>query len=123
MKRTRCHKKNVIGAHKAVPRVHRGPFDDWQNVNEPDDSYAGFALWGKFVAEPIGSMSRRFFLTFDLCKNSWRGHWSIGQHIYYWSSADFGDAYLVSTGRCGTLEDAIVELKSRIKDLMGELSC
>ena len=94
-------------------------FGDWEFINEIDESHPGFALWGVFVssADDDDFMPRRFFVTFDIYGTSWRGYLSIGQHSYFWSSADFGDAVLLDTESCATLEDAITMLKSRMVDL------
>ena len=97
-------------------------FDNWQYVNEKDPDYSGFTLWGEFESEPDDAMSRNFFITFDLVEGGWAGNLSIGKHSYFWSSADVGDADLVGSGRRGTLDEAIVELKSRIDDLFAALS-
>ena len=42
----------------------------------------------------------------------------MGQPAYRWSSADFGDAYLLNTERCETLEQTIDQLKAEISDLL-----
>jgi hypothetical protein len=97
-------------------------FDDWQSVNEKDPDYSGFTLWGEFDAEPEGTMSRSFFITFDLIESGWAGTLTIGKHNYFWSSADVGDAWLVGSDRRETLKDAIVELKGQMADLFAALS-
>lgn len=91
-------------------------FADWKYNNEANESYSGFALWGEFVADRGETMPRRFFVTFDTYKQKWRGHLSIGQHNYFWSSADFGDANLLGTNECATLEEAIAALRAGIAD-------
>jgi hypothetical protein len=97
-------------------------FADWRYVNEKDRDHDGFAVWGRFELEPEESMGRDYFITFDTYKTMWVGHLSIGKHCYYWSSADFGDANLVDTGRCATLDEAIASLRSRIADLFAACS-
>ena len=97
-------------------------FGDWRYVNEKDRDYEGFAVWGRFEFEPNDTMGRDYFVTFDTYKTMWVGHLSIGKHCYYWSSADFGDANLVDTGRCATLDEAIAGLKSRIAELFAAFS-
>jgi hypothetical protein len=79
-----------------------------------DDEYSGFALWGEFVWEPDSDTPRSYFLTFDTFKKKWRGHLTIGQHSYFWSRADSGDADLLDTDACATLEDAIDAMKLQI---------
>jgi hypothetical protein len=61
--------------------------------------------------------SRRFFVTFDTYEASWTGHLTIGQHCYFWSSAVAGDAHLLNTLPCATLDEAIVALQSKMSDL------
>ena len=52
----------------------------------------------------------------------WSGHLTIGQHFYFWTSADAGDAHLLDTEECATLEDAIVALTAEIARLCRALS-
>src|SRR6478752_5084682 len=99
---TRCLER----VREAFPR-----FENWQYTNEENTEYSGFTLWGELIADAEDVMPRRFFVTFDTFKESWRGHLTIGQHAYFWSSADFGDAYLVDTDECDDLDEAIGELK------------
>lgn len=47
-------------------------------------------------------------------QEEWRGSLTIGQHSYLWSSADVGDAHLLSTEPCNSLEDAIAALKAEM---------
>ncbi len=98
-------------------------FSHWDHNNEIDESYSGFSLWGEFVPDPDEPMPRSFFMTFDTYEATWTGHLSIGKHCYFWSSADCGDAMLVDTSPCATLEDAITTLKRRVADLFMALSC
>ena len=97
-------------------------FLDWEYSNEINESYSGFSLWGEFVSEPDEPMPRSFFITFATHEATWTGHLTIGKHSYFWSSADCGDADLVETSPCATLEDAITTLKRRITDLFTALS-
>jgi hypothetical protein len=97
-------------------------FDHWKHNNENNESHMGFALWGEFVPEPTELTPRRFFITFDSYQIVWRGHLTIGQHCYFWSSADVGDAHLVDTGDCATLEHAITALKRQMVELFTALS-
>jgi hypothetical protein len=101
---------------KAFPR-----FTYWAFVNEPDDSYAGFCVWGRYKAKRETS-APSFFVTFATSKDKWKGHLTVGKHCYYWSSADVGDAHLLDTEPCATLEEAIIALKRRIADLVAALS-
>ena len=97
-------------------------FDDWQYVNEDDLDYTGFTLWGEFVLDSKKPRSRHYYITIHTCKTMWVGHLSIGKHCYFWSSADFGDAYLVDTENCATLDEAIASLKNRIANLFAAFS-
>lgn len=100
---------------EAFPR-----FAHWAFVNEHNDSYEGFCVWGRYQARPERS-SPSFFVTFDTDEDRWKGHLTVGKHCYYWSSADFGDAYLLDTEPCATLEEAIMALTRRIKGLAAAL--
>ena len=95
---------------------------EWEYNNEINASYSGFTLWGEFTPEPDGSMPRTFFVTFDTDNEGWMGHLSIGQHYYFWTSADYGDAYLVDTDACESLGAAITSLKRRITKLLTALT-
>jgi hypothetical protein len=97
-------------------------FSEWEYSNETDDFYAGFSLWGTFDPDPNEPMPRSFFVTFDTHGSSWMGHLTIGQHCYYWSSADVGDANLMDTHPCATLDDAISALKAQLAGLFKALS-
>jgi hypothetical protein len=117
----------LLNAAEVRPTVERvkaafSRFVDWEHVNEIDEEHMGFALWGEFVPEPDEPTSPRFFVTFDTHKTTWSGHLTVGQHCFYWSSADFGDAHLLDTGPCATLEDAIATLKQQIADLFEAFS-
>ena len=93
---------------------------DWEYINEKNEEYFGFCLWGQFVTDnehQDSAWPRRYFITFDTYQKNWRGHLTIGQHSYFWSSADVGDALLLSTGDCDTLNDAIAALKAGLLDL------
>jgi len=89
-------------------------FTDWEYNNEINQEYFGFSLWGQFVLDPEELMSRRFFITLDTYKEQWRSHLTIGQPSYLWSSADVGDAHLLSTGDHASLDDAITALKEEM---------
>jgi hypothetical protein len=86
-------------------------FTEWEYSNDKNGEYDGFTLWGQFVLNPAEQMSRRFFITLDTYEDQWYGHLTIGQHCYLWTSADVGDAHLVDTKPCRTLEEAIAALK------------
>ncbi len=94
-------------------------FTDWKYNNEANDEYFEFSLWGQYIPNPEEQMPRCFFITFDTYEYNWTGHLTIGQHCYLWSSADAGDAHLVDTEPCNTLEDAIASLKAEIENLFG----
>ena len=78
-------------------------------------------MWGEYVPRPDRDIPRRFFITFDTYERKWRGHLSIGQHVYMWTSADCGDAYIVDTERCDSLGDAIAALKTEITRLFSSI--
>jgi len=105
-------RRTVERVKAAFPR-----FVDCDHINEIDESHPGFSLWGEYVPDPTEPMPRRFFITFDTDETTWSGHLTIGQHCFYWSSADAGDAHLLDTDSCATLEDAIMSLKHQIADL------
>lgn len=92
-------------------------FTDWKYNNEVNGEYFGFSLWGMFDLNPEELMPRRLFITLDTYKESWYGHLTIGQPYYLWSSADVGDANLLDTESCQTLEEAIAALKEEIASL------
>ena len=110
-------RRSLEQAKAAFPR-----FANWKHNNEVNESYSGFALWGEFILDPDYMMRRRFFVTFDTYKDQWKGHLSIGQHNYFWSSADFGDASLLDTAPCATLGEGITTLKMQMADLFKALS-
>lgn len=97
-------------------------FSGWDYRNDSDESYPGFSVWGKFVAEPGERDPRRLFVTLVAESATWKGYLTIGQPSDYWSSCDVDDAYLVDTDPCSTLEDTITSLKRRIKDLFAALT-
>lgn len=92
---------------------------DWEYSNEVDSDYFGFTIWGCFVPQEDAEslLKRRFYITFDIDKDQWRGYLTIGQHCYLWTSADVGDAHLVNTEPCASLEEAVAALKVKIADL------
>lgn len=97
-------------------------FDNWEYNNEKNAEYMGFSLWGEFDVDAAKGQRPRwppriYFITFDTYQENWRGHLTIGQHSYFWSSADMGDALLFSTGDCDALDDAIVAFKAGLLDL------
>ena len=99
-------------------------FADWEYSSERNEAHPGFAVWGEFVMrdddEGDGYVPKyRFYVTFDMVSGKWQGTFSIGKHAYYWSSADYGDAYLVNTGAAtDTLPEAIEVLKARTRELL-----
>jgi len=104
-------------AQKAFPH-----FGDWEYINDADDEYFGFSIWGCYTPHPEEIMPEHFYITLDTYEQTWRGHLSIGQHCYLWSSADMGDAHLVDTEPCKNMEDAIISLKSEIAKLFDAFS-
>jgi hypothetical protein len=102
---------------------------EWEYCNEDDDFHGGFTAWGCLTLEdkdekPLSE--RSFYVTFDIfgkeAPGRWRGTLTIGQHSYFWSDADAGDAYLLYTGGCDSLSDAIAALKTKIRDFASALS-
>src|SRR5262249_44347106 len=71
---------------------------------------------------PEETMARHFYVTFATHAEHWSGHLTIRQHYYWWTSADVGDAHLLDTAACTTLEEAIVALKAEIARLCHALS-
>ncbi len=68
---------------------------EWEYSNEVDADYFGFTIWGCFVPreDDESLLKRRFYVTFDIYQDQWRGNLTIGQHCYLWTSADVGDAH------------------------------
>lgn len=97
-------------------------FTDWQYNNEKNEEYFGFALWGKLILEPEALRSRCFFITLDTYEAQWRGTLTIGQHSYLWSSADVGDAHLLGSENCDSVDEALRQLKAEILKLFRAFS-
>lgn len=95
---------------------------EWEYQNEINDDYFGFTLWGQFLLNPEVLMSQRYFITLDIDGKDWHGYLTIGQHFYLWSSADVGNAHLLGTEPCKSIEEAIKELKAEILRLFTVLS-
>ncbi|MCE7875323.1 hypothetical protein DYH09_33845 [bacterium CPR1] len=96
---------------------------DWQyEILDEESDYQGFTLWGVHSIQLDRYQVRRFFVTLASYKAVWRGHLSIGQHAFMWTSADYGDAYLVDTRDCATLPEAIRSLKQEIAGLFAAFS-
>jgi hypothetical protein len=97
-------------------------FTDWEYNNEKNSEYFGFALWGEFVPDPEVLLSRRFYITLETYEEKWRGNLTIGQHSYLWSSADMGDAHLLCTDDCESVDEVILQLKSEMLKLFQAFS-
>ena len=97
-------------------------FTDWEYNNEVKVEYFGFSLWGKFLVDPDELMSPSFFITLSTYEEKWECHLTMGQHSYFWSSADFGDAHVLATERYDSYDDAIVALKKAILELFKAFS-
>ena len=99
-------------------------FTQWAYTNASDDerSLDGFSLWGQWVLQPEEIIARHFYITFATHAEHWSVHVTIGQHYYLWTSADVGDAHLLDTEECATLEEAIVALKAEMARLCRALS-
>lgn len=109
-------KKSIEEAKSAFPLLK-----DWKYNNEINEDYFGFSLWGEFILDPEEIMSRCYFITFYTDKDKWSGTLTIGKPSYLWSSADVGDAHLLSTDDCDSLTEAISALKKEIKRLFTTL--
>jgi hypothetical protein len=79
-------------------------------------------LWGQWVLQPETCTARHFSITFATHAEHWSGYLTIGQHYYFWTSADIGDVHLLDTEACATLEEAIVALQAEIARLCHALS-
>ena len=97
-------------------------FSNWQYNNEVNPEYLGFSVWGEYIFDPEELMSQCFFITFDTYKEEWRGYLTIGQHSYFWSSADVGDAHLLGVGRHHSIDEAIKSLKAEMVKLFDSFS-
>ena len=84
---------------------------DWRYHNDIDEDFLGFTLWGTFALAPDDLTAKRFYITFTQGPDGWQGDLTVGQPAYFWTSADAGDAYLLDTPPCVTLEEAITALK------------
>lgn len=117
--------ENWLSDHEAARAldVARGAFPDltWEYANQEDGEHDHFCLWGERAFDEESYHPRRFFVTFER-DDGWRGHLTIGQHAYMWTSADFGDAYLASTSPRGSLEEAIGALKAEVTSLFAALA-
>jgi hypothetical protein len=72
---------------------------------------------GQFVVNPDELMPRLFYVAFDIYENEWQGHLTVGQPCYLWSNADVGDANLLETERCASVEESMASLKVKITEL------
>ncbi|AFY33150.1 hypothetical protein [Calothrix sp. PCC 7507] len=95
---------------------------NWEYINEKNSEYFGFSVWGEFVLNPEVLMSRSFFITLDTYEDKWQACLTVGQHSYLWSSADAGDAHLLDTEPCESLEEAITLLKAKMVQLLAAFS-
>lgn len=94
---------------------------DWEYNEAIEEEYEGFIVAGCYTLEFGKFDHRRFYITIDASDEFWRGHLSIGMPAYMWTSADFGDAFLVDTEPCQTIEEAIRQLKVQITNLLSVL--
>ena len=67
-------------------------------------------------------MSRCFFITLDIYKEDWHGYLTIGQPVYFWSSADAGDADLLRVAGHDSIDEAIAALKTEMLKLFDAFS-
>jgi hypothetical protein len=70
---------------------------------------------------PIGA-SRPKLWDFGLVRATPKDWYRLRPLLTFWSSADFGDANLLDTNPCATLEDAITTLRGLIADFVAALS-
>lgn len=90
----------------------------WEYNNEVNHEHSGFAVWGELAVESCNRHGpRTYFVTFNIFEGKWKGDLSIGLPMYYWSNADFGDADLVDTVRCDSVEEVIENLKAEILEM------
>ncbi|HAC63543.1 MAG TPA: hypothetical protein DCF68_08375 [Cyanothece sp. UBA12306] len=52
--------------------------------------------------------------TLETYQEKWRSYLTIGLHSYLWSSADMGDAHLLSTDNFESVEETISQLKTEM---------
>ena len=97
-------------------------FSNWKYNNEKNEDYFGFSIWGEYTPNPEKNMPRYFFVTIDAYEKNWQGHLTVGLPSYFWSSADVGDAYLLGTKPCMTVEEAISALKKECEGLFEAFS-
>ena len=97
-------------------------FSDWEYNNDKNDEYLGFSLWGQFILNPENLMSKGFFVTLETYEQKWRAYLTIGQHCYFWSDADMGDAYLLDTDDYDSVDEAILQLKREMLNLFQAFS-
>ncbi|HRZ07357.1 MAG TPA: hypothetical protein P5102_14630 [Candidatus Competibacteraceae bacterium] len=95
-------------------KTHFPHLADWEYHNDGDD-YLGFTVCVEFTLRPDEEMAPRFFITFSLGPDGWQGDVTVGKPAYFWTSADVGDAYLLNTPPCATLEEAIVALRQAMR--------
>jgi hypothetical protein len=101
---------------RAFPR-----FGEWEFNNERNDSYSGFSVWGNLTAAQDDPSAAQFFVTFGTEGDKWLGYLTVGKPSYYWSSADAGDADLLATEACTSLEEAIAALRRRFSKFAAAL--
>ena len=95
-------------------------FIDWEFEHEGAEPGFGFSMWGEYIPEGDDKLlPRRFFVTFDRYRGDWQGHVTIGKRSYIWPRPRGGDAWLVQTRSCDSLEEAIEALQSEMAKLFG----
>jgi hypothetical protein len=102
---------NVMKAH--FPRL-----SDWDYHEQADQDDRGLTVWGTYAPYPEVLMGPCYFVTFTQVQGAWRGEFTVGKPAYYWSSANVGDAQLLWTASCATLENAITALKQAIRQFV-----
>ena len=78
----------------------------------------GLTVWGAYAPDPDALTGPCYFVTFTQVQGAWRGDFTVGKPAYYWSSANVGDAQLLHTPACATLEEAIAALKQAIRQFV-----
>src|SRR5690606_37807038 len=103
---------------------------DWEYCNEVDGDHNGFTVWGSLSIQKGDKdlWAKHYYVTFDIYdkekqgRGQWLGTLTIGQHSYFWSSADAGDAYLLDTEHYSSLSESVTALKMQIREFASALS-
>ncbi|MCP5124877.1 MAG: hypothetical protein H6973_04350 [Gammaproteobacteria bacterium] len=102
---------NVMKAH--FPRL-----SDWDYHEQADPDYRGLTVWGAYAPDPDALTGPCYFVTVTQVQGAWRDDFTVGKPACCWSSANVGDAQLLDTPECATLEEAITALKQAIRQFV-----